>query len=283
MTAGRLRVGGAELAWERAGSGPAVVLVHGSGDNHRSWDAVAPALAETHTVIRYDRRGHSRSSAPPGQGSIREDAADLLTVVDELAGGSAHLVGHSYGGSVVLLAAAHRPTAARSLLVHEPPLFALVDEGTRAEAGRWMRQAADLLEAGDAEAGARTFVDHVGFGPGSWAELFDDDLRATAVANAHTWLDQHRDPDRLAVDPSALAGSGVPVTVTTGTATPPTYRAVVAALREKLPGAAVARVQGAGHAPHLSHPEAYVNLLRARLRDDRRSRVLPGRDRGQGS
>ncbi|MCP2262294.1 Pimeloyl-ACP methyl ester carboxylesterase [Streptoalloteichus tenebrarius] len=268
---GRLRVGGAELAWERAGSGDPVVLVHGSWDDRRSWSGVVPGLSRSHTVVRYDRRGHSESTAPPGQGTVIEDAEDLLAVVDELAGGRAHLVGHSYGASVVLLAAARRPSAARSVVVHEPPLFASLTgdpaaEALRAEAAGWMRRAAELIEVGDAEGGARTFVEHVGFGRGAWEALFDAEARATIVANAATWLDQHRDPNRLAVDPAALAGTGVPVAVTTGTDTLPIYRAVVAALAGALPDLTVLPVEGAGHAPHLSHPAAYTALLLDRLR-----------------
>ncbi|SHE68035.1 alpha/beta fold hydrolase [Streptoalloteichus hindustanus] len=268
---GRLAVPDAELAWERAGSGDPVVLVHGSWDDRRSWDRVVPALARAHSVVRYDRRGHSESTAPPGQGSIVEDAEDLLAVVDALAGGRAHLVGHSYGASVVLLAAARRPSAVRSVTAHEPPLFALLREDPAAaaplaEAAGWMRRAAELIESGDAEGGARAFVEHVGFGAGAWEGLFGPEARATIVRNAHTWLDQHRDPDRLAVDPSALANAGVPVAVTTGTATLPTYRAVVAALTRRLPELTVLPVSGAGHAPHISHPDVYADLLLTRLR-----------------
>ena len=268
MRTGVLDLGQTRLAWTSDGSGDPIVFVHGSWDDHRSWDRVVGPLSEHNTVIRYDRRGHTASTAPRGQGSILEDVSDLLAVVDEVAGGRAHLVGHSYGSSIVLLATAKRPEAVRGVLVHEPPLFATLsteDDELRLAAARRMREAAELLGFGDVEAGARTFVEHVGFGAGSWLGLFDAEQRATMMANAETWLDQYRDPDRLAVDPSALAGLGVPITVTTGGDTLPVYRAVVRAITEQLPEARVRVIPGAGHAPQLSHPAAFVEAVREGL------------------
>ncbi|WP_086819608.1 alpha/beta fold hydrolase [Allokutzneria sp. NRRL B-24872] len=271
MRSGVLDLGQVRLAWTSEGRGDPIVFVHGSWDDHRSWDRVATPIAEHSTVIRYDRRGHTASTAPRGQGSILEDVSDLLAVVDSVAGGRAHLVGHSYGSSIVLLATAKRPEAVRSVLVHEPPLFAalsikdpLADE-LRLAAAQRMREAAELLGFGDVEAGTRTFVEHVGFGEGSWLGLFTAEQRATMMANAETWLDQYRDPDRLAVDASALAGLGVPVTVTTGGDTLPIYRAVVRAITEQLPEARVHVIPGAGHAPQLSHPTAFVEAVRSVL------------------
>ncbi|MFB9906449.1 alpha/beta fold hydrolase [Allokutzneria oryzae] len=268
MRTGQLDLGQTRLAWTSAGSGDPVVLVHGSWDDHRSWDRVAGPLGERHTVIRYDRRGHTASTAPRGQGSILEDVDDLSAVVEHLAGGRAHLVGHSYGSSIVLLATAKRPEVVRSALVHEPPAFALLpteDDDLRLTAARWMRQAAELLGFGDVEGGTRMFVEHVGFGEGSWLDLFDAEQRAAMMANAETWLDQYRDLDRLAVDPSSLAGLGVAVTVTTGERTLPVYRAVVREIADRLPEARVREIPGAGHAPQLSHPAAFVTAARDHL------------------
>lgn len=106
------------------------------------------------------------------------------------------------------------PDAVARVVVHEPPLYALL--------------------SGDPEwEPVRRLVDEVAFGHRSFDELFDDAGRATILANAGTWLDQSRDPERLAVDLSGLAGSPIPVTVTTGTDSLPAFpeiaRRVVAA------------------------------------------------------
>ena len=255
-----------------AGGGVPVVLVHGSWDDHRSWDAVAARLGRGRRVVVYDRRGHGASTVPPGQGRIGEDVDDLLAVVDAVAGGTADVVGHSYGATVALLAANRRPEAVRRVAVHEPPLLAWLDRdpATRpllAATRAAMADAVALLEAGDLEAGARRFAEDVGFGPGSWEGLFDDEQRATFVANAGTWLDQARDPDRLAATEEALAGYPGPVLITTGDRTPPHYPPVMRWLHAALPTSRLVTVPGAGHAPHLSHPAAYAEVLAAFLAD----------------
>src|SRR5581483_455704 len=100
------------------GSGPQVVLVHGSWVDHHTWDAVVPLLARTCRVTTYDRRGHSQSERTAGQGSVREDAADL----------AAHIVGNSFGGIVVLNLLLERPDLVASAAVHEPPLLGLLED-----------------------------------------------------------------------------------------------------------------------------------------------------------
>jgi pimeloyl-ACP methyl ester carboxylesterase len=76
-------VNGVELAVQVAGSGPPIVLVHGSLDDHRAWGRIVPQLADSHVVVTYDRRGHGGSSCPPGQGRISEDVEDRAGVLRE--------------------------------------------------------------------------------------------------------------------------------------------------------------------------------------------------------
>ncbi|MEP6641285.1 MAG: alpha/beta hydrolase [Gaiellales bacterium] len=101
------------------GSGPRALLVHGS----MSFGALAfseqrplQAEFELHVV---DRRGFGRSPAAAGSLDFESDAADIAELLDR----PTHLLGHSYGGIVCMLAAVQRPEAVRSLTVIEPPLF----------------------------------------------------------------------------------------------------------------------------------------------------------------
>ncbi|MFI9722593.1 alpha/beta fold hydrolase [Streptomyces sp. NPDC052396] len=265
-----LSTGGARLAWQRDSDGIPMVFVHGSWDDRHSWDRVAPLLGRDVAVIRYDRRGHSASSAPPGQGSLHEHADDLAAVVMEPADGSAHLVGHSYGALVVLLAAARHPTLARSVLVHEPPAYPLLAGDPRGEpllAGtkRQVTEVAALINAGRPEDAIRLFAEKCAFGPGSWEELFTPEQRATMVANAGTWLDQYHDPDHYTLDLDRLAAFPGALTLTTGTATMPALRMINTVLAGKLPRAVVTYIAGAGHAPQLSHPAEFVAAVRGHL------------------
>jgi pimeloyl-ACP methyl ester carboxylesterase len=98
--------------------GDAAVFVHGSfGWGEETWREQRP-LSNDHRLLLIDRRGFG-SSPPDGRVDFERDARDVA----ELLNGGAHLVGHSYGGVVSLLAAAQRPDAVRSLTLIEPPAF----------------------------------------------------------------------------------------------------------------------------------------------------------------
>jgi pimeloyl-ACP methyl ester carboxylesterase len=108
----------ADLDVERIGSGPDVVLVHGSiVDARRTWRKQLE-LADHWSLCIPNRPGFAGS--PPLERNDFELEAPLFA---ELLGSSAHLVGHSYGAVLALLAAAARPDAVRSLVVSEPGCF----------------------------------------------------------------------------------------------------------------------------------------------------------------
>ena len=105
----------ADLDVELLGTGPRVVLVHGSiVDARRTWRHQLP-LAERWTLCLPNRPGFANS--PPLPRGDFEAEAPLFAA---LLGDGAHLVGHSYGAVIALLAAALRPDAVRSLVVSEP-------------------------------------------------------------------------------------------------------------------------------------------------------------------
>src|SRR5918997_814338 len=120
-------IGGIELhVAAPAGAGDPLVLVHGSWTDHTAFEAVAEPLARSFRVIRYDRRGHSRSQYGPGPAPRRRDEDDLAELLEALGLGPAHLVGTSYGALISLALAVRRPDLVRSVLAHEPPVLGLV-------------------------------------------------------------------------------------------------------------------------------------------------------------
>jgi pimeloyl-ACP methyl ester carboxylesterase len=104
---------------ERLGAGPRVVLVHGSMSGPAVWTLQRP-LAE-----RWRLEIVARPGFPPNPPADRIDFDHDAPLVAGLLGDGAHVVGHSYGGVIALLAAAQRPEAVRSLTVVEPPCFAV--------------------------------------------------------------------------------------------------------------------------------------------------------------
>lgn len=86
-------------------SQPPLVLVHGGRDNARSWDDVAQAFADDYHVVGYDLRGHGDSQWATGSHySVSDHLLDLIAFIDVI-GGRASVVGHSFGGLLVTLAA----------------------------------------------------------------------------------------------------------------------------------------------------------------------------------
>ena len=221
-----IAVNGTQLYHEVTGtSGTPVVLVHGSWGDHHNWDAVAPALARSFRVLTYDRRGHSRSARPEGPGSLREDAMDLAALLEALGMVPAHVVGNSGGAAVALRLASERPELFRSLTVHEPPLFALLadDPAMRAPLAAVMERIGAVVEL----------------------------LRAGDAAGGA----------RRFVETIALGQFTRPALLTRGEESPRFFPAVVARLARALPHAAQHLYAGAGHAPHMTHPAAWLEVV----------------------
>ncbi len=113
-----------------SGSGPRVVLVHGSViDGSLTWSQQQP-LGKRWRLEVLNRRGYGKSLPPSVRSDFEEDARDIAGLL----GDGAHLVSHSYGAIGALYAAALRPHAVRSLVVSEPSAFRLLKGDPAAEA-----------------------------------------------------------------------------------------------------------------------------------------------------
>jgi pimeloyl-ACP methyl ester carboxylesterase len=252
---GTIDVNGVRLYYELHGSGEPLVLVHGSWGDARSWRLVVPGLAESFRVVVYDRRGHSRSQRPDSPGSVDEDGDDLAALLEALDLAPAHVVTNSYGGNIALRLATRRPEVFRSLSCHEPPLWSLLENDP--ESRQILQQGARSLQAvgrriaqGDHEGAARQFVEEVAFGPGAWENELPPEMRAIVVDNAPTFLDELNDPNQLRIDEEALSYLELPVRLTQGSASPPTFPALIDRLVELIPRVSRETIDGAAHVPN---------------------------------
>ncbi|NLU75939.1 alpha/beta hydrolase [Streptomyces sp. HNM0575] len=113
---------GTVIGCRRTGSGPPVVMLHGSGGGLHSWQPVAERLADRFELWLPARRGYAPSGPGPSAKRFADEVGDLRALIDRI-GGPVHLAGMSYGATVALHAAAAR-LPLRSLVLWEPPLYA---------------------------------------------------------------------------------------------------------------------------------------------------------------
>ncbi len=122
---------GIELALlDWGGSGPLVILSHANGFCAAMWDEVANVLRQSYRVVGFDSRGHGDSDVPtpPDAYVWDEFVADLVALgerlVPELGGGRpAWAIGHSFGGTVSMVAAATRPDLFGRVAMLDPVLI----------------------------------------------------------------------------------------------------------------------------------------------------------------
>jgi pimeloyl-ACP methyl ester carboxylesterase len=214
-----------------------VVLVHGSvTGGPPTWAAQRP-LAERWELVVLNRPGF-----PPGPPVERVDFEEHAELVVAELGESAHLVGHSYGGVISLLAAARRPDAVRSLTVLEPP-------ATRVAAGhpaadRFAREGEAWWRDGpreDPEAFLRGFLDYVGSAYEPPSPL------PPAIEQGARTLIAERGPWEADVPLDVLAAAPFPTLVVSG-AHHEAFDAICDVLEERL-GAERIVLPGAGHNP----------------------------------
>jgi 3-oxoadipate enol-lactonase len=108
----------ATLAYDLAGEGPRVVLIHGVGGVMQNWDGVLERLKSRYTVLRYDLRGHGRSEKRSGAYTLADFVDDHVALLERLGWESAHVVGFSLGGIIAqALAIDHASRVDRLVLV----------------------------------------------------------------------------------------------------------------------------------------------------------------------
>jgi pimeloyl-ACP methyl ester carboxylesterase len=112
-------INGVEIYYESTGQGDPLVFSHEFGGNVRSWDAQVRHFARWYRCIVYAHRGFPPSSVPTDPGAYSQDILieDLRALLGHLDIASAHLVGLSLGGNVVLNLALRHPELCRSIVL----------------------------------------------------------------------------------------------------------------------------------------------------------------------
>lgn len=145
-------VNGIKLHYREAGSGPALLLLHGWPQTSHAWRHVAERLASRYRIIAPDLRGLGDSSKPATGYDKKTVAADVIALAEHLGISRAHVMGHDWGAVVAFMMAATKPALVATCTVMEVVLpidFPHVP-ALRREGGIWhlaFHTARDLPEA----------------------------------------------------------------------------------------------------------------------------------------
>jgi pimeloyl-ACP methyl ester carboxylesterase len=205
---------GTTIAFEKTGTGPALVIVGGAFNTRLSPGALVPLLAAHYSVNVYDRRGRGDSADTQPYAIARE--IDDLAAVIVAAGGSAMVYGHS-SGAVLALEAAAAGLPITKVIAYEPPFTA--EENAQDSLG-WGDHVLAALTADDREKAATTFLLGIGADPQGVAAMTRQPWWPGMLAVAHTLrYDLALVGDGL-VHPGRLGKIAVPTLLIDGAASP---------------------------------------------------------------
>jgi len=255
---GFAEVNGARIAYDVAGSGHPLLLLHAGIGDRRMWDTQIPAFAQRFTVIRCDARGFGETRKPPAPYSPVEDVVGLL---ENLGIVRTHLVGVSMGSQTAIEVAVIAPERVSALVAVAARAGMPVSPALRAD---WDRVNA-LFEAGDV-AGAveyelRMWID----GPDREPDAVDPTMRERVrEMNAALFARDDEEGDEIDIDPPAADRLGeitAPTLIIYGDKDIMDVRNAAGPLAEAIPGARLAVIPDAAHLPQMERPELFNEVV----------------------
>jgi pimeloyl-ACP methyl ester carboxylesterase len=268
---GQMDLGDGMLAYEVAGAGMPVVLVHAAFLDRRMFDPQWETLAREFQVIRFDMMGFGASSPATGPRSRRADVRRLL---DHLRIDRAHWVGCSMGGEMLLDLALEQPERAASLTVigSTPSGFEL-----HGAMPRYMGEMIGALQTG-AVATANELQIRIWF-DGQFREPDQVNAEQRAQALAMNRIPVERNTFAVAdmqplnpLDPPAvgrLDAVRCPTLIVAGALDHPEIVRAAEVMAQGIPHARQAIIDGAAHVPSFERPEVFNPLLLEFLRQQR--------------
>lgn len=257
-------VNGAQLAYDRTGSGPALLLLHAGLGDRRMWDDQVGAFARHFSVIRYDARGFGETRKPPMPYAPH---ADALALLDHLGIAQAHVIGVSMGSQTAIEMAVAAPQRVSALVAVAARTGVPVSPELRAG---W-DHVDSLVEAGNI-AGAveyelRMWID----GPQRAPDAVDPGMReCVREMNAALFARDDEEGEELPLAPPAeerLAEITAPTLVLYGDQDVQDVLAAAAPLAAAIPGARLAVMPGTAHLPQMEQPQRFNEIVLDFLRN----------------
>lgn len=236
------------------GTGPSLLLVHGSTADHTRWDPLVPLLRGEFTLVMLDRRGRGGSTAEAETYAIEREGEDVLAMLASLPA-PAMVFGHSYGASATLSVLDRIPAAA--VLLYEPPFATPGHEVfSESQLSRW--QAA--LDDGRREAVLEMFYrEALNFDEAAIDALRPLPVWQARLAAVHTVVREARAVRTFAPQPVRPA---VPVRFLLGDSTTPHLTASTRAAADQVAGSELVVLPGQGHVAIDAAPQLVADHVR---------------------
>ena len=247
---------GTSIGFERTGTGPPLVLVHGTTADHTRWTPILPSFEPHFTVYAVDRRGRGGSGDAPHYDLLRE-AEDIAAVVDAVAaeqGQSVDVLGHSFG-ALCCLESALLTSNVRRLVLYEPPIptgIAMYPPGV-----------IDRIDAaigrGDNEGAVEIFFrEIVGMPDHQFTVYRQLPVWRTRISLAPTIAREAYFDHGYELHPERLAAIQVPTLLLVGGDSPEVMRAGAAAVHAAIPGSRVVAFKGQQHVAMDTNPTLFT-------------------------
>jgi pimeloyl-ACP methyl ester carboxylesterase len=230
-----------------SGSGPPLVLVHGTSADRHTFRFVGPILEQHFTIVAVDRRGRGGSGDSPSAYRLEQEFEDIAAIVDSL-DEPANLFGHSFGATVALGAAGIARNLRRLILYEATPGIPV--------ASPELLTTLDAMLAKDDREGLLTTVmtEFAGFGPEELAQFQASPLWKPRVNAAHTIPREVRAEQDYSPDPATFAHLLTPTLYLLGSESANWSKRGADVVRDLIPHHEVRVLVGHGHVATMTAP-----------------------------
>jgi pimeloyl-ACP methyl ester carboxylesterase len=252
-----IRAYGLEIAFERVGEGPPLVLVHGAAVDSRMWRPQLTALADEFTVVAWDEPGAGRSSNVPAEFALADYANCLAALIEALDLGPTHVAGLSWGGTVALELYRHHPGLVATLILVDT--YAGWKGSLPAEEVRARVEGARQMLSTPADEFHPSFAGlFAGDPPAESVALLDEMAAAVRPDSMRTALLVMAEADQR----DLLPRIAVPTLLIWGELDARSPLTVASQFEKAIADARLVVIPGAGHVSNLDQPEPFNDAVR---------------------
>ncbi len=248
---------GTEISFEKTGDGEPVVLVHGTGGNHKFWETtgVTQALKEEYSIYTVERRGRGLSGDTQSY-ELELEAIDIAAVIESI-DEPVTLIGHSYG-ALCALETALQTDNIHTLILYEPPF---TEENGYPPLEELVNVIKPMIEDGEDEQAMIIALSAVGL-----PQSHLDEYQATpewqgVVDTAPTLPREYEEIIGYDFDASRFEEINIPTLLLYGTESPQRLKDASKTIEDALPNSNMISLEGAAHFAMITDTGHFIEKL----------------------